>query len=200
MEKQYMVGAALLVVPVTARGATSVAAYLPAGRWYDVDDGQALDGPADRTLAAPLTKMPVLQRGGAVLPRQLRLRRSSAQMLHDPYTLVVAPDAKGAAEGELYMDEGDGYGYRDADAYHLRRFRFSAGTLTSSATHAGQGWQPTNTLERVEVLGTAAPSRITLTHKGATRELSFYMADATNRLVIRKPDVPVADDWQITLH
>ena len=36
MEKQYMVGAALLVVPVTARGATSVGAYLPAGRWYDV--------------------------------------------------------------------------------------------------------------------------------------------------------------------
>ena len=79
------------------------------------------------------------------------------------------------------MDEGDGYGYRDADAYQLRRFRFSAGTLTSSATHAGQGWQPTNTLERVEVLGATEPSRITLTHKGATRELSFYMADATNR-------------------
>ena len=101
-----------------------------------MDDGQALDGPADRTLAAPLTKMPVLQRGGAVLPRQLRLRRSSAQMLHDPYTLVVAPDAAGAAEGELYMDEGDGYGYRDADAYQLRRFRFSAGALGSASASA----------------------------------------------------------------
>ena len=200
MEKQYMVGAALLVVPVTARGATSVGAYLPAGRWYDVDDGKALDGPADRTLAAPLTKMPVFQRGGAVLPRQMRLRRSSAQMLHDPYTLVVAPDAAGAAEGELYMDEGDGYGYRDADGYQLRRFRFAAGTLANSATHAGQGWQPTNTLERVEVLGAAEPSRVTMTHKGVTSELSFHMAEATNRLVIRKPGVPMADDWQITIH
>lgn len=195
-----MVGGALLVVPVTARGATSVGAYLPAGRWYDVDDGHALDGPADRTLAAPLTKMPVLQRGGTVLPRQMRLRRSSAQMLHDPYTLVVAPDAAGAAEGELYMDEGDGYGYRDADSYQLRRFRFAAGTLASSATHAGQGWHPANTLERVEVLGAAEPSRVTMTHKGVTSELSFRMAEATNRLVIRKPNVPMADDWQITLH
>ena len=112
----------------------------------------------------------------------------------------AAKGCKGAAEGELYLDEGDGYGYRDAAAYHLRRFSYSAGTLASTATHAGQSWRPTNTLERVEVLGAAEPKRVSMTHNGATTELTFHMDDDRNRLVIRKPDVPMADDWQVTLH
>tara|TARA_B110001452_G_scaffold197556_1_gene167493 strand:+ start:670 stop:3537 length:2868 start_codon:yes stop_codon:yes gene_type:complete len=205
IEKQYMAGASLLVAPVTTRGATSVSLYFPAGSsWYDVDDGKAYSSGAagtDATLAAPLVKIPVFQRGGSVLPRQMRLRRSSAQMGGDPYTLVVAPDATGAASGQLYLDEGDGFGYRDSDAYHLRTYTYGAQALTSSAAHAGQGWTPPNTLERVEVLGVAAaPARVSLTHKGATRELSFHMADDRGRLVIRKPDVPMSDEWTITLH
>ena len=191
MDKQFMAGPHLLVAPVFTRGATSVGAYFPAGRWYDVDDGTAYDGPKEATLAAPITKVPVFQRGGSVLPRQMRLRRSSAQMLHDPYTLVVAPDASGAAaEGALYLDEGDGYAYRDAAAYHLRKFTYSAGTLASSASHAAPDWTPPNTLERVEVLGVAEPERVSLTHKGATRDLTFHMAADRNRRAA--PDPPLA--------
>lgn len=36
----------------------------------------------------------------------MRLRRSSALMSRDPYTLVVALSAEQSAEGTLYLDDG----------------------------------------------------------------------------------------------
>lgn len=35
-------------------------------------------------------QIPVFQRGGSIIPRKLRVRRSSTCMEHDPYTLFVA--------------------------------------------------------------------------------------------------------------
>lgn len=37
-----------------------------------------------------LRQIPVFQRGGSIIPRKLRVRRSSSCMEHDPYTLYVA--------------------------------------------------------------------------------------------------------------
>ena len=48
----------------------------------------------------------VYQRGGTIIPKKERVRRSSALMRHDPYTLVVALDRAGRATGTLYIDDG----------------------------------------------------------------------------------------------
>ena len=70
--------------------------YFPGdGVWYGVRDGESYRGGDEREIAAPLPTIPVFQAGGTIVPRQMRLRRSSAQMGHDPYTLVVAADADG---------------------------------------------------------------------------------------------------------
>ena len=45
---------------------------------------------------------------------------ASVQMVDDPYTLTIAPDAKGSASGRLYLDPGDGYGYQRG-AYEATR-------------------------------------------------------------------------------
>lgn len=45
-------------------------------------------------IATPLDKMPVLIRGGSVIVRRERVRRSSALMRFDPYTLLITLDAK----------------------------------------------------------------------------------------------------------
>lgn len=45
-------------------------------------------------MKTPIHKIPVLLRGGTILPKRERVRRASTLMLRDPYTLVVAVDGK----------------------------------------------------------------------------------------------------------
>ena len=39
-----------------------------------------------------LAQIPVFLRGGSIIPKKMRVRRSSSLMANDPYTLVVALD------------------------------------------------------------------------------------------------------------
>lgn len=48
----------------------------------------------NRVLVVFLRQIPVFQRGGSIIPKKLRVRRSSTCMEHDPYTLYVAADLK----------------------------------------------------------------------------------------------------------
>jgi alpha 1,3-glucosidase len=196
---QWLVGRDLFVHPVTAQGASSAEVYLPGTEaWFGVRDGARLP-PGKHSVSAPLGTIPVFQRAGSVLPRQMRLRRAASLMGQDPFTLVVAPDSAGFAEGELYLDAGDGYEYKTG-AYALRRFTFSEGTtLASSALHASEAFAPPNRLERLEILGVRTPARVVLTYEGVTRDLEASWCEATGRTVVRKPDVPIAADWTIAL-
>lgn len=54
---------------------------------------------------APLSYIPAYIRGGSVIPRKMRLRRSSKLMFYDPFTLMVALDSNNEAMGYLYMDD-----------------------------------------------------------------------------------------------
>jgi alpha 1,3-glucosidase len=105
-------------------------------RWYDYETGRAHGGAPYHTIDTPLAKMPVFQRGGSVLVRKDRPRRSTTQMKDDPYTLVVALNGNGAADGELYVDDGKSYDYQTKNAYLRRNFRFQGTELTSTSVRA----------------------------------------------------------------
>jgi alpha-glucosidase len=64
----FLLGDALLVAPVLAAGVRRREVRLPAGRWYDTATGRVLKGPGTVELDAPLARVPVLARAGAVLP------------------------------------------------------------------------------------------------------------------------------------
>jgi alpha 1,3-glucosidase len=53
-------------------------------------------------------------------------------MVHDPYTLVVALDSKGAARGMLYLDDGRTYRYKEG-AFSVRSFTFENNKLVNAA-------------------------------------------------------------------
>ncbi|WP_338675367.1 TIM-barrel domain-containing protein [Streptomyces sp. SCSIO 30461] len=67
-EDAFLLGDALLVAPVLEPGADRRAVRLPRGRWYDTVTGRAHEGPGQVLLDAPLSRIPVLARAGAVLP------------------------------------------------------------------------------------------------------------------------------------
>ncbi len=107
-EQAFLLGSDLLVVPAWAQQPA-----LPDGIWHKVSlvDGDTVD--ADQAA--------LKVRGGAILPLG-RVVQNTTQESLDPLTLLVSLDQLGQAQGELYEDAGDGYGYRQGD-YRLTRYR-----------------------------------------------------------------------------
>lgn len=106
---QFMFGPALLVCPVVERGATKRGVYLPKGaRWYDFWTGRAYDGGAAIEAEAPLERLPLFVRAGAILPMGPVIQWDGEKPC-DPVEVRVYPGADGSFT--LYEDAGDGYDY-----------------------------------------------------------------------------------------
>jgi len=199
MDDEYMIGSGILVRPVTAAGQTTTRVYLPAGVWYDSATFERIRGPTDLEVAAPLERgAPAFIRGGSVIPRQERPRRSSTQMARDPYTLVVALDGASRAHGSLYVDDGVSFDYASKGAFSLTEFDFANNVL--SATPKSTGFPVQSGLERVVITGlTSAPSKVVAEPGG---ECSFGWNPASLTLIVKKPLPPttsVASSWKLTL-
>lgn len=78
---QYMYGPDLLVAPMYQPG-TSRSVYLPRGTWLDYWSGDAVAGPRTIEVDAPLARLPLFVRAGAILP----------QLPADVQTLVARHD------------------------------------------------------------------------------------------------------------
>ncbi|MFD7108092.1 glycoside hydrolase family 31 protein [Streptomyces celluloflavus] len=100
-EDAFLLGDALLVAPVLEPGATRRAVRLPRGRWYDTATGQAYEGPGQVWVAAPLSRIPVLARAGAVLPVAGADGTTELE--------VWAPAAGHRGGGPVVPDAGDGW-------------------------------------------------------------------------------------------
>jgi len=215
-QEAFMLGPALLVLPVLSKGQTSVSAQLPGGaavKWYDFASGAAHECGEQVQMVAGLGDIPSLIRGGSIIPRRERARRSTVAMLLDPYTLIVAADADGIAAGELYVDDGSTYAWRDRGAFLRRRFTLAGGAL--SCTDAGSGADAASVaegqslVERIVILGLKKPAQVTLSPaQGEPRALTFGAGPVTlaqgathpsAALVIRLPNVAIGADWTISL-
>jgi alpha 1,3-glucosidase len=194
----------ILVRPVTAAGQTTSEVYLPGSEpWYDVRSFVALGGerPASVVVKSPLDKIPVFQRGGSIVPRRERARRSSALMVRDPYTLVVALDRSGKATGTLYADDGRSFDFQGGKFLH-RTFRFEGDALVSKRSPGalGNGTFATGcVIERVVILGALRSyTRAQVSDAaGAVREASVVAL--RGRVEVRKPDLSVDADWTLSL-
>jgi len=94
-----MLGPDLLVAPVLDEGAVTREVYLPAhpGGWYDWHDGTHFEGGRIVTVTAPLGRLPLFARAGAIVPVEDE----------KGLTAIVfgAPDH--GASGLLYVDDGE---------------------------------------------------------------------------------------------
>lgn len=111
IDNQFMSGPTLLITPVLAPLATTVRGVFPGvaegTRWYDwctLDEVHAAPG-ENKTLDAPLPHQPIFIRGGYILPIQKAGNTTKTSRLN-PWSLIVALDGEGKAEGSLYLDDG----------------------------------------------------------------------------------------------
>jgi alpha-glucosidase len=110
VEDEYLVGRDLLVAPVVRESATKRGVYFPAGDdWVDWWTGQTYEGGREAQIEAPLERLPLFARAGAVIPTQAVVQHTG-EMSKTPLSLLVVAGADGV--GQLYEDAGDGYGER----------------------------------------------------------------------------------------
>src|SRR5262245_36761004 len=120
---EYLWGDDLLVAPVTREGAVSWPVYLPAGTWFDFWTGVRVDGPAGITVDAPLDRLPLFVRAGAIIPMGPLIQHTGEPQ--DLITLLIYPG--GRSRFELYDDDGRSQAYR-AGHYALTPIECEAGS------------------------------------------------------------------------
>ena len=106
---EYYFGTELLVCPITkpmdkAAGAAPFAAWLPAGRWYDLFSGFAYDGGRRLALYRGLEEIPVLAKAGAILP--MAELEPGSNDIGNPAALRVKVFAGADGAFDLYEDDG----------------------------------------------------------------------------------------------
>ncbi|GBB95116.1 hypothetical protein RclHR1_02480015 [Rhizophagus clarus] len=111
IDKQFMIGSGLLLSPVLSSNVNIVKAFIPPGLWYDFylnkfsfnitnPEGEYVN------LSAPLDILPILIRGGNILPMQYP-ELTTAATKRNNYYLIIALDENQYAKGTLYLDDGE---------------------------------------------------------------------------------------------
>jgi mannosyl-oligosaccharide alpha-1,3-glucosidase len=144
-------------------------------------------------------------RGGHIIARRERPRRSTAAQRRDPYTLVAALNATQGASGHLYIDDGASFDFMQG-TYLEAEFEYDKGVLQYQPMHAGMGSQAT--FERILVLGhkqASRKARYVAEHAESGASFEVLRGDAGaggydhSVLVVRNPQTPVAQAWTLNI-
>ncbi|NGO09580.1 glycosyl hydrolase [Streptomyces sp. HC44] len=111
-EDTFLLGDCLLVAPVLDPGTDRRAVQLPRGRWYDTVTEEAYEGPAQVLLDAPMSRIPVLARAGAVVP----VRGDDGSLELE----VWAPAGGRTGGGLVVRDTGDSWEEPEIERYVTR--------------------------------------------------------------------------------
>jgi alpha-glucosidase (family GH31 glycosyl hydrolase) len=194
---EFLWGDDLLVAPVTREGATAWPVYLPAGGWYDFWTGARFEGPAGITLDAPLDRLPLLVRAGAIVPMGPVVQHTGERPL-DEVTLLIYPE--GASRFVLYEDDGRSNAYRLRGDYALTRFecesepgavtvRIGAPTGARSVVPPGRRYLIRIRIDQprsVDVTGHGPMPR----RAGPSEDAAGWWEDGSGFTVIRLPGQP----------
>ncbi|KZC13685.1 Lysosomal alpha-glucosidase [Dufourea novaeangliae] len=132
IDTQFLWGSSLMIIPVLEENAVKVMAYLPRGLWYDFHTKKSLFGFGERyTLDAPLDTIPLMVRGGSILPAQ-KPGATTTESRKYGIGLLVALDQAQTAKGELYWDDGDSLDTVEKEQFLWLSFISENNTVSSS--------------------------------------------------------------------
>jgi alpha-D-xyloside xylohydrolase len=145
----YLLGPDLLVAPVLDRGVRSRDVQIPEGGWIDWWTGARIDGPAVVHADAPLGRLPLYVRAGALVPML-----GPAIDALEPTTEPERVESHGNGARDLWWRGGPGEGGSEApgepwsEAFDGSRARFTTSdTGFEVDLVAGSGGAPTTGLE-----------------------------------------------------
>lgn len=164
IDDQFLVGRDLLAAPVYAPGATARQLYLPAGEWYDWHSDTWHAGEQFVVAAAPLDRIPLFARAGAVIP--LWPEAPASTMGYYPPTIelhLFVPQCDGVYTSELHEDDGLTFDFRHG-AYYRTTFRVErrGSQLTLHAAVDGNGFAAFTRETFTLVIHGAQPATVTI--------------------------------------
>ncbi|XP_067946524.1 sucrase-isomaltase, intestinal-like [Watersipora subatra] len=109
ISEQFLWGSSLLFSPILYEDQTTVSAYLPEGKWYDYYTYKEATQTGKTSLDISVnesSEIPIHIRGGSILPTK-ESALTTFESRQTPFTLIVALDKDGKAEGELFWDDGE---------------------------------------------------------------------------------------------
>jgi alpha-glucosidase (family GH31 glycosyl hydrolase) len=166
VEDAFYLGRALYASPVVRRGATNKKTWLPAGRFVDLDDYSLLTGDAERTVSAPLDKLPLFLVAGEILPL-LDQRIDTLAPASDP--LVVTPaDVADRLDAMVALGAGDHASLTLAD-----------GTVLEATHLANDAGNPSSLVEVVDSAISDCASCFVRDDKGAVARIRLNTAVTT---------------------
>ena len=159
VDDEFLFGDAMLVAPISRRGAEHRHVYLPEGCWFHYWTGERFDGPAHILAHAPLGEPPIYVKANTAIPMGPEMNHTGEKPT-DPLTLLLYPSS-GAGESTLYEDAGDGFAYLDGE--YARRSISCETSGRSISVHIGER-EGSFTPQRSEVLlelgGVSAPEEV----------------------------------------
>ncbi|XP_051942534.1 neutral alpha-glucosidase C isoform X1 [Hippocampus zosterae] len=204
VDHQYMIGDALMACPVTESGVAELEVIFPGAEqlWYDVKSAEVHHGGGTLSLPVTLETIPLYQRGGTVVCRAVAVGTCTADLQKTPLAVTVALDAQGVANGEVYLDDGHTFSYRDKGEFCLRSFHMMAGRLQCRAASEAGSYKCGIAVSSVEVLGLRGqPSAVRIYTSGAAEGVSVeYEYNPERRsLTVGELELGVEDDWDIQI-
>ncbi|XP_026195500.1 neutral alpha-glucosidase C isoform X2 [Anabas testudineus] len=203
IDNQYMIGGALLACPVVERSVQEVKVLLPGDDeiWYDIDSKEAHEGGKTVTLPVTLDTVPVFQRGGSVVCRAAASGSCTAQLQSFPLSITVALNSQGAADGELYLDDGHSFNYRDKKAFCLRRFSMHSGRLRCRPASEDGTFDCDTVVQSVTILGVKSKASTATVHLSGTKDTAavFQYTDTCNMLTVSELNLRASQDWDIQI-
>jgi alpha-glucosidase len=147
---QVLLGASLMAAPIYRPGVEHRSVYLPAGTWYDWWSGERYQGPIHILAHAPLEKMPLYVRGGAIVPMQPVMQYVDESPLDQLRLRVWCGNNK----YQFFEDDGHSTKYLE-QLYSLTNISVSTGqnqTVVEIAPREGK-WTPPLREVIVELVG-----------------------------------------------
>ncbi|HMI19724.1 MAG TPA: TIM-barrel domain-containing protein [Sphingomonas sp.] len=176
LNDEYLFGDAFLVAPVTAYKARTRQVYFPGtGLWYDFASGRTYRGGETAQVDAPLERMPLFVRAGAIVPMGPAMQHVD-QVRDAPLTITVYTGADGRFS--LYEDDGTSEQYKSGAFSRLPIAYDDRSRTVTLGAREGRAWQgmPTSRIVRVRWV---SPGKSVTDDNGYDAEVTYTGAPLT---------------------
>lgn len=124
----------------------------------------------------------------------------TAELQQLPLSITVALSSQGVADGELYLDDGHSFSYRDRKAFCLRRFNMLSGRLLCRPAGEEGAFDCDTVVQSVTVLGLKnKPSTVVMHVSGTETSAAFEYTETCCTLTVSGLTLRVATDWDIQI-